>query len=70
MPCSYTTFEGTERQDAGSLVPTADGDQVLVLRGSYSFTTPEGLRFRVDYTADETGYHATQVPISGGSGSS
>ncbi|KAG8322160.1 hypothetical protein J6590_028227 [Homalodisca vitripennis] len=57
---SYTTADGTRRSERGSLVDTPDGDQVLVLRGSYSFTSPEGLEVNVNYIADQNGYRVFQ----------
>ena len=33
-----------------------DGEDILVKKGRYSFTSPEGLHFSVDYLADEKGY--------------
>ncbi|XP_069674230.1 endocuticle structural glycoprotein SgAbd-1-like [Periplaneta americana] len=35
-----------------------DGQDILVKLGYYRFVSPEGLRFRVDYLADEYGYRA------------
>lgn len=34
-------------------------EEEIVIKGSYSYTGTDGLFYRVDYTADRNGYHAT-----------
>lgn len=37
-----------------------DEDPVLVVKGSYSYLRDDGLIQKVEYTADENGYRATE----------
>ncbi|KAG8237862.1 hypothetical protein J437_LFUL017861 [Ladona fulva] len=54
---SYVSEDGTKLSESGRLVPNAEGDdQVLVKEGSYSFVTPEGRTYSVQYVADEQGF--------------
>ncbi|KAF6208687.1 hypothetical protein GE061_017145 [Apolygus lucorum] len=49
---------GTHITEQGRLVKTADGlDHVLVKKGAYGYTSPEGVPVLVSWTADETGFH-------------
>merc|ERR1711892_674 len=47
---NFANNDGSSRQEVGS----QSG-----IEGSYSFITPEGEEVRVEYVADETGFHAT-----------
>nr|XP_014278055.1 larval cuticle protein 1-like [Halyomorpha halys] len=60
----YLFEDGTEITEQGALKRTPDGkDNVLVKKGSYRYMSPEGQEVRVDYIADETGYHAISSSI-------
>ncbi|XP_050301575.1 uncharacterized protein LOC126739800 [Anthonomus grandis grandis] len=48
----YETANGIQAQEQGQ--PQANGE---VVQGSFSYTSPEGEKIGVSYTADETGYH-------------
>ncbi|KAG8279186.1 hypothetical protein J6590_003994 [Homalodisca vitripennis] len=64
---SYTTHDGQTFVEQGVLKRTADGlDNVLVKQGSYQYISPEGVPIRVDYTADEFGFHpvGTHLPVA------
>lgn len=47
---NYANEDSSTREEAAG----PDG-----VRGSYSFVTPEGEQVRIEYVADETGFHAT-----------
>jgi len=47
---NFANNDGSSRQEVGGLG---------AIEGSYSFITPEGEQVKVEYVADETGFHAT-----------
>ncbi|KAG6451797.1 hypothetical protein O3G_MSEX007333 [Manduca sexta] len=59
---SFETENGIGASAVGELKEVVDEDNkprpVIVLRGSYGYTNPEGIREEIIYYADETGYHA------------
>ncbi|XP_049866013.1 larval cuticle protein 1-like [Pectinophora gossypiella] len=59
---NFETDNGIQRQETGELKQVADEDNkpqnVVVVRGSYTYTDTEGKPQTVNYVADETGYHA------------
>ncbi|XP_047098528.1 endocuticle structural glycoprotein ABD-4-like [Schistocerca piceifrons] len=64
---SYLSGDGTHVSEQGALKPTPDGkDFVLVKRGEYQFTAPEGKTINVKYTADEHGFHpiSDAIPVA------
>ncbi|CRK97049.1 CLUMA_CG010486, isoform A [Clunio marinus] len=55
---SYLLSDGQSRTEKGILTKTNNAEFYRV-SGSYSFTTPEGKTFIVNYIADEGGYKAS-----------
>ncbi|KAJ2946988.1 hypothetical protein O0L34_g16333 [Tuta absoluta] len=59
---AYETANGIAAQETGELKAVKDEDnneqQVVVVRGSYSFADDQGKQHSVSYYADETGFHA------------
>ncbi|RVE45616.1 hypothetical protein evm_009729 [Chilo suppressalis] len=59
---SFETEDGVERSENGEVKQAVDEENkphdVVVVRGSYSYTNPDGQKESVSYYADETGYHA------------
>ncbi|XP_049866015.1 larval cuticle protein 1-like [Pectinophora gossypiella] len=59
---SYETDNGLSRQETGEVKQALDEENkphdVVVVRGSYSYTDPEGKPQTITYVADETGFHA------------
>ncbi|XP_046392287.1 larval cuticle protein 65Ag1-like [Ischnura elegans] len=59
---NYLTGDGTSVYETGRIknVPgitrSGAGNVAYVKEGSYSFTSPEGQFYKVDYVADENGY--------------
>ena len=57
MSYSYETGNGIKAEEEGTLKRAAgpDAQDVIVARGSYSYTSPEGELISVQYTADDEG---------------
>ncbi|XP_049866007.1 larval cuticle protein 1-like isoform X1 [Pectinophora gossypiella] len=59
---SFETDNGINRQENGEVKEALDEENkphnVVVVRGSYSYTDPEGNPQTITYVADETGFHA------------
>ncbi|XP_039285330.1 leucine-rich repeat extensin-like protein 3 [Nilaparvata lugens] len=53
---SYETPEGSKRAEQGSHPRYEDGVRSLLVKGSYSYTSPEGKPVQVYYKADRQGY--------------
>uniref|UniRef100_A0A1B6IQI6 Uncharacterized protein n=1 Tax=Homalodisca liturata TaxID=320908 RepID=A0A1B6IQI6_9HEMI len=57
---SYQSSDSQVIHQVGKLAPNQKKDGlVLLLEGSYAYTSPEGVPVVVKYVADETGYHPT-----------
>lgn len=57
-PHSYETSNGITRNEEGVLKPGAGEDEgTLAVTGSTSWTAPDGKKYEISFTADETGYH-------------
>ncbi|XP_071440071.1 uncharacterized protein [Hetaerina americana] len=65
----YVTENGISVAETGHFKPISGltrvgaNDYVYVKEGSYSFTSPEGQFYRVDYIADENGYRIKGSPF-------
>jgi len=58
----YSSPDGTSVYMQGELVPTTDGqDLVVVKRGSYQYISPEGTAIQVNYIADHLGFRVIQA---------
>ncbi|XP_059060104.1 larval cuticle protein 1-like [Achroia grisella] len=59
---NFETEDGIIRNENGELKQVLDEENkprnVVIVRGSYSYTNPEGKPETVNYYADETGFHA------------
>lgn len=57
IPSSYETGNGIRAEEQGTLKKAAgpDAQDVIVARGSYSYTSPEGEVISVQYVADDEG---------------
>lgn len=64
---SYETSDGTSRQEQADVRNEGEENQVLEVRGSYSWTAPNGEVFTVNYVADENGFRpeADHIPKAG-----
>uniref|UniRef100_A0A182YCY1 Uncharacterized protein n=2 Tax=Anopheles stephensi TaxID=30069 RepID=A0A182YCY1_ANOST len=56
---SYETKDGQAREEVGLIDPSTGA---LTVTGWYSYRTPDGAEYRVDYVADENGYRVTKQP--------
>jgi len=55
---SYETSNGISRNEEGVLKPAeGEAEGVLAVHGSTSWTAPDGKKYEISFTADETGYH-------------
>ncbi|XP_014607338.1 PREDICTED: uncharacterized protein LOC106788520 [Polistes canadensis] len=69
---SSNNVDGVQREETED-IKIVDGQPVRVVKGSYSYKSPEGLPVAVKYNADENGNHAsfkfgTAVGNGGGTG--
>ncbi|XP_059059999.1 larval cuticle protein 1-like [Achroia grisella] len=59
---NFETEDGISRNENGELKEALDEEnkphKVVIVRGSYSYTNPEGKPETINYYADETGFHA------------
>ncbi|XP_035914190.1 cuticle protein AM1239-like [Anopheles stephensi] len=56
---SYETKDGQAREEVGTIDPTTGA---MTVTGWYSYRTPDGAEYRVDFIADKNGYRVTQGP--------
>ena len=55
--CSFEAENGIKQEATGELRTVGEAD-VMVMSGSYEYTGADGELYRVNWYADETGYHA------------
>ncbi|XP_075970559.1 larval cuticle protein 1-like [Anticarsia gemmatalis] len=64
---NFETAKGISRQENGELKEVLDEDNkpqnVVVVRGSYTYINNEGQPETINYYADETGFHAEGASI-------
>lgn len=51
----FKTSDGVSRKEEASLITVGD-HQGIGVKGSYSYTAPDGVQYEVTYTADDKGY--------------
>ncbi|XP_017877140.2 flexible cuticle protein 12-like [Ceratina calcarata] len=56
---SYEQSDGQKREETAELKNEGTDDESLDVTGSFTFTSPDGHTYRVDYTADKDGFHPT-----------
>ncbi|KAH8297622.1 hypothetical protein KR054_004518 [Drosophila jambulina] len=55
---SFDTSNGISRTETGEVKPGAgEDDGSLSVQGSTSWSAPDGKKYEISFTADETGYH-------------
>ncbi|XP_053677538.1 endocuticle structural glycoprotein ABD-5-like [Anopheles nili] len=52
----FATSDGTSRTEQAELRNAGTDGEALVVRGSYSYTGPDGTVYVINYVADENGY--------------
>ena len=62
---AYETSHGIKQEASGGVKQVGD-TKVVIMRGSYEYIGPDGRTYKVDWFADETGFHAegTHLPRS------
>ncbi|XP_021706412.1 larval cuticle protein 9 [Aedes aegypti] len=58
---SYQLSDGREVRSNAYKKTLADGREVLVINGLYSYVAPNGVKYTVSYYSDENGYHPTVI---------
>lgn len=53
---AFETSDGTSRQEEAELQNAGSENEALVVRGSVTWTAPDGQVFTLNYVADENGY--------------
>ncbi|EDV41246.1 uncharacterized protein Dana_GF10924 [Drosophila ananassae] len=55
---AYETSNGISRSETGEVKPGAgEDDGSLSVQGTTSWSAPDGKKYEISFTADETGYH-------------
>lgn len=55
---AYETSDGVSRQEEAELKNAGSENEAMSVRGSVTWTSPEGQVFTLNYIADENGYQA------------
>lgn len=56
---AYETSDGVSRQEEAELKNAGSENEAMSVRGSVTWTAPDGQVFTLNYIADENGYQAT-----------
>jgi len=61
---NYETGNGIQAQEEGHLNNVGTDNEVVVVRGSFSYTDSEGQVYKISYVADENGFQpeGTHLP--------
>ncbi|XP_058067237.1 flexible cuticle protein 12-like [Anopheles bellator] len=52
----FETSDGTSRREEAELRNAGTDSEAIVVRGSYSYTGPDGTVYVINYVADENGF--------------
>ncbi|CAH2237015.1 jg9507 [Pararge aegeria aegeria] len=65
---AFEQSDGTKKEEQGELKNAGTDNEVMSVKGSYSWIAPDGATYLVTYVADENGFNPTieQGPGSGG----
>lgn len=66
---AYETSDGTSHQEEAELKNAGSENEAMSVRGSYSWTAPDGQVYTVTYIADENGFqpqgdHLPKAPVA------
>ncbi|GBP72137.1 Endocuticle structural glycoprotein SgAbd-5 [Eumeta japonica] len=62
----FNTSDGVSRQEEGELISVGE-HKGIGIKGSYSYTGPDGQQYQVTFTADDKGYRPELRVIAPGS---
>lgn len=54
---SVETSDGQIKGEEGQLINAGQENESIVVRGYFSYPGPDGVEYKVTYTADENGFH-------------
>lgn len=62
---NYELSDGQQREESAELRNAGTENEALVVRGSFSWVDALGQLHRIDYTADENGFHPVgqDIPV-------
>ncbi|CAO1320238.1 unnamed protein product [Diamesa hyperborea] len=63
---AYETSDGVSRQEEAELKNAGSENEAISVRGSYSWTAPDGQVYTVNYIADENGFQpeGAHLPVA------
>ncbi|XP_043484383.1 flexible cuticle protein 12-like [Leptopilina heterotoma] len=62
---NYELSDGQQREESAELRNAGTENEAIVVRGFYSWVDANGQQHRIDYTADENGFHpvGSDIPV-------
>ncbi|XP_023954104.2 endocuticle structural glycoprotein ABD-5-like [Bicyclus anynana] len=63
---AFELSDGTKKEEQGELKNVGTENEAMSVKGSYSWTAPDGVTYVVTYVADENGFNPTIEQGPGG----
>ncbi|KAL7049058.1 hypothetical protein ACKWTF_003576 [Chironomus riparius] len=62
---TFEQSDGQKRDETGEVKNAGEENESIAVRGSFSFTAPDGQTYTVNYVADEGGFRpeASHIPV-------
>ncbi|KAG7307720.1 Flexible cuticle protein 12 [Plutella xylostella] len=63
---AFETSNGIRQEEQGQLVNAGTENEAIAVRGSYSYTGPDGVVYTVTYVADQNGFQpqGAHLPVA------